>query len=152
MKTMICVMSLTFTMAAGALAANKANPESGAEDKVKRLEQQWADAAAKHDVAVFERLEAEDFISTDPAGHVAGKARDLSDLKSGNFKAESVKVADMKVQIYGNVAVVTGRTTIGGGKYGTQDISGEYRFTDVWVNHGGRWQVVASQGTPVKQQ
>jgi len=144
-------MLLTLGMAFSVIAAKKAKPESGVEDKVKQLEQAWAEAGVKRDTAVYDRLEASDFVSTDPAGHVGGKERDLSDLKSGKFTAESMKVGDMKVQVYGNVAVVTGRNMIAGGKYGGQDISGEYRFTDVWVSRGGGWQVVASQATQVKQ-
>ena len=30
--------------------------------------------------------------------------------------------------------------------------SGQYRFTDVWVNRGGRWQAVASQATVLAKQ
>ncbi|MGI8960590.1 MAG: nuclear transport factor 2 family protein [Bryobacteraceae bacterium] len=150
MKTTACVL-ISLGAVIGAFGTNQARAESNVEDKVKQLEQEWAEAGVKRDTAVYDRLEADDFVSTDPAGHVGGKSRDLSDLKSGNFTAQTMKVDDMKVQVHGNVAVVIGRTTISGGKYGGQDISGEYRFTDVWVNHAGRWQVVASQGTQVKQ-
>jgi len=32
------------------------------------------------------------------------------------------------------------------------DISGQYRFTDVWVKQEGRWQLMAWQATKVAQQ
>jgi ketosteroid isomerase-like protein len=32
-----------------------------------------------------------------------------------------------------------------------EDVSGEYRFTHVWIKGSDRWQVVASQVTRVAQ-
>ena len=55
---------------------------------------------------------------------------------------------EMKVRTYGDTAVSTGRSTIKA-KVNGQDASGEYRFTDVWVKRGDRWQAVASQVTRI---
>jgi hypothetical protein len=38
------------------------------------------------------------------------------------------------------------------GSYKGKDISGNYRWTDVFVKRNGRWQIVAGQGTRVAQQ
>jgi len=40
---------------------------------------------------------------------------------------------------------------LNGAKYGGMDISGQYRFTDAWVESNGRCQVVAWQGTAIQQ-
>ena len=129
----------------------QAADKGGTEQTLQQLEKDWAQAFVKFDAASVERIEASDFVSTAPDGKVGDKAQDLKDLKTGNFKAESMDVDDMKVHVYGTTAVVTGRTTIKNGKYGGQDISGQYRFTDTWVKNNGKWQVVASQGTMIKQ-
>jgi len=52
----------------------------------------------------------------------------------------------MNVRIYGETAVITGRSPI---KVKGQDVSGEYRFTHVWIKRSDRWQVVASQVTRI---
>ena len=49
----------------------------------------------------------------------------------------------MKVRAYGDTAVVTYVTT-DKGKFKGQDISGRYRWTDVFVRRGGTWQIVAA--------
>ena len=59
---------------------------------------------------------------------------------------ESIKDSDVKVQLYGDSAVLTGRTDIKG-KEKSQDISGAYRWLRVYVKRDGRWQVVAEQVT-----
>ena len=113
-----------------------------------KLEHEWADAVVRGDLAVLDRIEANDLIVTDPDGKVSNKAQDLADVKSGAFKAESIKLDDMKVQVYGDTAVVTGRTTMKG-QYNSRDISGQYRWTDVFVKRQGRWQVVATHACQI---
>jgi ketosteroid isomerase-like protein len=52
--------------------------------------------------------------------------------------------------VYGEVAVVTGKNTIKGTWEDIErDISGPYRFTDVFVRRDGRWQCVASQASRI---
>jgi hypothetical protein len=56
-----------------------------------------------------------------------------------------------------NNAFVTGRGVIKNGKSKvpnskqTIDISGEYRFLDVYARRDGRWQAVASQTTAISK-
>nr|MBA3766029.1 nuclear transport factor 2 family protein [Acidobacteriota bacterium] len=54
----------------------------------------------------------------------------------------------LKVRVYGETAVVTGRATVKG-KYKGMDISGQYRYTHVFVKQRGHWLVVTAQQTRV---
>jgi ketosteroid isomerase-like protein len=81
---------------------------------------------------------------------VQTKAQLLADVKSGDLTLESSEISDMKVHVHGDAAVVTYATN-DKGKYKTQDITGRYRWTDVFVRRSGTWQIVASQGTPISQ-
>jgi hypothetical protein len=56
----------------------------------------------------------------------------------------------MNVRIYGEVAVITGQSTIRA-KAGGQEINGDFRFTDVWAKLSDRWRAVASQVTRVEK-
>ncbi len=53
---------------------------------------------------------------------------------------------DLKVRVYQNTAVATGRVTIKG-QYSGQPTSGQYRSTHVWVKGQTGWQLVANQLT-----
>jgi len=57
---------------------------------------------------------------------------------------------DLKVRVYGDAAVVTGRFTTKETLKG-RDISGQYRFTDTWIKKAGRWLCVAGQGSKIPQ-
>jgi ketosteroid isomerase-like protein len=118
---------------------------------IKDLENQWNDAALHHDVATMNRILAQDVVDTRSTGRVQGKAEDLADLKSGEPKLDSSSVNAMKVRVYGSVAVVNGHY-VQKGTYKGKDISGEGRFTDVFVSRQGRWECVSTQETPVVKQ
>lgn len=67
-----------------------------------------------------------------------------------NGSVTAFKFSDMKVHVYGDVAVVTGQNTIKGTWEDIpRNISGPYRFTDVFVKRAGRWQCVASQSSRI---
>jgi len=59
-------------------------------------------------------------------------------------------LSELKVHVYGDTAVAAGTSTVKG-TYKGQDISGKYRFTDVWVKRNGKWHAVASQSTKLQQ-
>jgi len=121
------------------------------EQTLMKMEQELADAVVKNDMSVFEKYLADNGTFTDPGGMLATKAQTIALFKSGDLKIESTKIDDMKVQMFGKTAIVTYRTT-DKGMYKGRDISGQYRWTDVFVKTGGKWQMVASQGTPIMTQ
>lgn len=137
----LCLLSLS-------LAAAPGSKTSSVEDQIKKNEQDWAQATANEGAAAVERYEADDIITTDPAGRVTNKAEDKTDLSSGDYKIQSEQLSDLKVLVYGNTAVAAATNTMKG-TYKEQDLSGKYRFTDTWVKRSGKWQVVASQYTKV---
>jgi len=161
MKGMLLIPVLAVVALAIALGqepAEKKSPGQGKgagsgtiEQQIKDLEKQWADAVLKHDAVALDRILADDIVEVDPTGQVQTKAQDLADLKSGELKLESLSPGDMKVRVFGNVAVVNGPYTVKG-TYKGKDISGEGRFTDVFVKRQGRWQCVSTQMTPIVKQ
>ena len=111
-----------------------------------QMEQDWGKAVMNGDAATLDRIEASDFTFVAPDGTVGNKAQDMADVGAKAFKVEAWDLSDMKVQVFGNTAIVTGATTVKG-KYKDQDITGKYYWTDIFVMRRGRWQVVRSQAT-----
>jgi len=116
---------------------------SSVEKELIKLEVGWADAFLKADVAFLDRILADDYTDTSEDGTVSTKTQDVADLKSGDLKVTSSVNDDIKVRVYGNAAVVTGRLTMKA-QYKGKDISGQYRWTDTWVKRSGQWQCVAT--------
>jgi len=120
------------------------------EQELIKLENEWADAWVKSDVAFFDRIIADDYTWTAPWGEVWTKAQDLALVKSGKVVITSWVLAEMKVRVYGDAAVVTGRSTIKE-TYKGEDVSGQYRWTHTWVKRAGRWQCVAGHSSETVQ-
>ena len=137
----------TVAVAVAALAADQTSDEPTGQ-KLQQMEQRWAEGAKKQDVTPLEAMLADDYTLTNPVGQVVGKDEFVGKIKDGAFKIDSADYSDMKVRVYGDAAVVTGRVSIRGSWDGT-DVSGNYAFTDTFVKRAGKWQEVAGQVTRV---
>jgi ketosteroid isomerase-like protein len=121
---------------------------SAAELEVRKAIEKYRTALLQKDAATLERIWVDDYTFTNGAGETHSKAERLVNLKSGATSLDSIsEEEDMKVRIYGNVAVATSRVTIKG-QYSGKQTSGQYRSIHVWVNGAAGWQLVANQITP----
>jgi hypothetical protein len=121
-----------------------------AERSVTQIERELVKGLIAGDASIFEQYLAGTYIFTSPDGIVSDKAQTIADIKSGDLKFKSSKLDDLKVQSYGNTAVATYGST-DQGSYKGKDISGRFRWTDVFVKRNGRWQIVAGHGTAASQ-
>jgi ketosteroid isomerase-like protein len=122
----------------------------GTEQELIALEHTWKDAVVKRDAAALQRLYADEYVSTDQEGLVWTKAQDIAiDTDTAAFsRVMSYKLDDLKVRVYGDVAVVTGLNMSKGTLFG-KAASTKSRFTDVFVKRDGHWQCVANQATSI---
>ena len=125
----------------------------GAADKeLIAIENDWSQAAIARDATALQRFYADEYVFTNEDGVVTNKATEIANIRGGTFRLTSYKFDDLKVHVYGEVAVVTGRNTIKGFWDDIKrDVSGPYRFTDVFVKRNGRWQCVASQSSRITE-
>jgi ketosteroid isomerase-like protein len=116
----------------------------GAEEKaVLQAMVEWCAAAQKSDAAALERILLDDYTLTNSQGKISTKADDLAEAKKVDPKYEVLENRDMKVRIYGNSAVVTGRTRVKGVS-GGQAFSADFQFTDTLIKVQGKWRPLAS--------
>ena len=112
-----------------------------------QIESEWNKAVYNKDAEALDLLYAEEYTYTDPTGKVYNKQQDISEVTSGNYKPQALAVlSDIKVNSYGNIAVVKGLNTSKATLNG-KDISGTYRFVDVFVMRDGRWQCISTQSS-----
>ena len=114
------------------------------------LERQLSEALSKQDAPVLDRLWADTLVFTFPDGKVSNKAERLAAQKpSADPTQFTSRNEDVKVQLYGNSAVVTVRTRWEG-KAAAQSFSTLFQATHVWLKQSGRWQLVAAHVSQVK--
>lgn len=140
----LAVASLAYVQAAS-------SPASSADEKaVAKLEQDWAVALVKKDLATIDAITSPDWVVTLPDGTMVTKAQFDSDLKSGVVVFTEFKVEDLKVKVYGDTAVAFGLETEKS-TYKGSDMSGQYRFTDVFTKRNGKWTCVATHVSKVEK-
>ena len=104
------------------------------------------------DAAFFERVEADECVFTDSNGGQTTKREDVDSVKgprNPDVRLLAYDVDDMRVLLYGDTAVVTGRVTTKQNVRG-EERTGLTRFTDVFVRREGRWQLVAGHSSRIK--
>ena len=153
MKHIIYVAILTVTLLSfGRQQSVAQGSDAAAEQEVRQTIEKYRTALLQKDAATLERIWADDYTFTNGAGETHSKADRLANLKSGATSLDSIsEEEDMKVRVYGNVAVATSRVTIKG-QYSGKQTSGQYRSIHVWVKGAAGWQLVANQITPVAGQ
>ncbi len=143
--------------ASNANADNAMVNTAAIESELLRIENDWPRVVREKDVAAVRSVEADDGIFIRPDGTVVTKAQDVAEMETGALTADSWEMAELKVKVLDkDAAVVSGVSIVKGGKYKMPDgksidISGDYRFIDVFARRDGRWQLVAGCAAKVAQ-
>ena len=118
------------------------------EQALMQIERDWAVASAKNDWAAMDKIQAAEY-ANNTDGLIRSKKQLIAEMKSGASKASSAEAGEMKVLVLGDTAIVHGlwteKSTLNG-----KDMSGTYRYTDVFAKRGGRWQCVAGHANKVQ--
>ncbi len=140
---LIFTLAVVLTLPTITLAKEKGTGGTADEATLKKIEQELTDSILKSDTAAFEKYLASDYLGIGPDGVTQNKSELLADIKSGTLKLESSNLSDMKVQVY---------RSDDKGTYKGKDITGQYRWLDVFVKRDGKWQIAIDQGTPIAKQ
>ena len=146
---LVAIAALYLALGQG-IANNKA-ANINVQEELKKLENDRAQAVLKGDTATLDRMTADDYTVINISGQLLTKAQVLEAIKSGDLKYDQLENNDLQVRVYGDTAVLTGRTAQKG-QFKGKDISGQTRFTRVYLKQHGKWQAVAFQATRIAEQ
>lgn len=127
-------------------AATSAQDVKSDQQVLIELERAWDAAFHRQDAKFIETLLADEFIATYGDGSRGDKAKELSLATENTQQVDSRRLDEFIVKTFGNTAVVW-FTQILVGPVNGKPTEIRYRYVDVWVMRGGRWQAVASQST-----
>ena len=138
---------LLLALGSVAMAAQQADPR---ENHLLVLERLWNEAQVNRDSAALNALVSSRFVNTEWDGELTNKQKFLAEIKDPHFKPTLLTIQNVKMNFFGETAVVTGvyhtQGTFQGKPY---DHVG--RFTDTWVQDLGKWQCVASHTSLLKK-
>lgn len=142
MKIALTVLTIILCAFVTPTYANENRP-ADTEQELRKLVQTWDEAFVKKDTETLGRLLADEF------EFVGGpkKADYLASFKTRKANIISAVSSDVRVQIYDDMAIVTGIDAITI-KDVAQDLLTKWLYMDVWVKRGGRWQCVKVYSAP----
>jgi hypothetical protein len=116
--------------------------------ELERLETVWNVAQEQGDADVLDALWADDLEVAVPHMPLMTKAGALSFARSGRMKFLSYQTSEIRVRVYDNAAVVSGRLQRTRSMNG-REISDDWRFTKVYVREAHKWRVVSFHASEV---
>jgi len=114
--------------------------------KIIDLDRKRMGAMAQKDIATLNAVLADELIYTHSSARLDTKQSLVGAMQSGATVYTSLEPSDVTAQDFGNVVVLTGKariSVVSGGKPNSFSV----RFTDVYANKGGQWQMVTWQST-----
>ncbi len=142
----ILLMALAATyLSPRARADGKTEGKDGqAAESVEKANRSLTEAILKGDAKAFDRLTSDDYVLTSATGRLLEKKKTLEALETGVLTFDKFDDSDVKVRLYADTAVVTGRAEIKG-KSKTRAFDDEFRWTRVFVRRDGAWKCVTEQ-------
>ena len=142
MKKRFMFLCLAVLLFAGAVHAQ----DSG--EKEVRIATEDNIAAIIHkDAAALNRQYTDDYYRISATGKVAGKSQTIAGFLNPDFEVTKINESDVKIRVYGNVAVVTELITATAGPKGKTPTELASWHTVVWLRQHGVWQKNVLQET-----
>ena len=104
----------------------------------------WDKSIVAKDRAAIEANMAEDFRQIDGAGNIETKQSFVESLVAPELRLDPYSVEEFDVRLYGEVALLSGRTRMTG-TYNGKPFTTHYRYIDVYVRRSGEWMIVSVQ-------
>jgi ketosteroid isomerase-like protein len=136
-----------------AACAQKAPVAPDAQTEIAQLTAQadaWDKAIVRKDRAAIEANMADDFRQIGSAGNVETKASFVDGLMSDKLEIDPYTVEDFDVRLYGDVALLSGRTNMTG-RYEGEPFTSHYRYIDIYVRKDAAWKIVSVQITKIRE-
>jgi len=133
----------------GSIAAWAQSPDPR-EGRLLVFERMWNEAQVNRDSAALNQLVSSRFVNTEWDGEVSDKQKFLSEIRDPLFKPTLATIQDVKMNFFGDTAVITG-TYHTQGTYQGKAYDHVGRFTDTWILDLGKWQCVASHTSLLKK-
>jgi ketosteroid isomerase-like protein len=148
-KSMAWILASALSL--GCAFVTQAKEMTGATEKaIAALEEQWAQAERTNNIDLEAPLLAEKFVQIDTDGNVADRAKLLADDKATKYA--SGEIVDLHITVFGDTAIARYTYNVKGTDPHGKAFDTHHRWTDTWAKMpGGKWQCVASVGSPAKK-
>jgi hypothetical protein len=124
----------------------------GTEQQILALEDQLRQSAVRNDPSFIEQHATNDYVGIGAQGRQMSKTQAVQAMRSGDVRYQSIDpISTPTVRVFGDTAIVNGEATVKLTSFGNP-VSGNFRYTRVWVKQGGDWKIASFESTPEQPQ
>ncbi len=152
MMRRIQVVVVVFVIALAALAFGQTKRSTGVsvEEELKRLDHKWLDAEKNGDTDYCDKFFADSYVLVLAGGQMYAKDQWLGILKAADHPTfEVLNPDDIKVHVFGNVAILTDHTTLRGHDSKGNRMDGEFEVFRVVTKQNGQWRATGVVMNPL---
>ena len=120
--------------------AMAAEAQDSVEKEVRKAMDDNLAAIMHKDAAALNRQYTDDYFRIGETGRVSGKADFIANLVNGDFELTKLEASDVKIRVFGDVAVVTELVTSAGAPKGKTPTEHASRQAVVWLKQDGVWK------------
>jgi ketosteroid isomerase-like protein len=142
--TLLCLVIVLFEASAG-------YAQGSAEQQVKKAMDENIASIIHKDAEALNSQYTDDYFRIGDTGRVTGKAETIKRLTDPDLKAIKLELSDVKIRVYGDVAVVTELVTSVFEFKGKTSEELSARETVVWLKRNGAWRKAVFQVTSTTQ-
>jgi len=143
--------SYSLLLVASLVTALPTAAETAAQERTEQVRATQAarfQAMLNADVAALNNVLADDLVYAHTTGTIDSKSSMIDNIGSGAVNYERIDPTDVRIRLYGDVAVVTGSANLRV-RVGDQIHQVFIRFIEVYVARDDHWQLVSWQSTRV---
>jgi ketosteroid isomerase-like protein len=118
--------------------------QSADEQAVIATEKQRFAAQVSRDYDALGKLLADDLVYTHSNGNTDNKQTYIQTIRDGKFRYEQIDVAEQRVRLYGDVALINGICQIKATNNG-EPTNLKLKYTDAYIRRHGQWQLITWQ-------
>jgi len=150
--TRAAMLALMFAAPLTVLGQAPASKSDKAAQEIVEFRNRYIEAEENRDMALLDKVLADDFFALNPQGRLLNKQQQLENLKRPDRTLKVLNPRETQVRFYGDgkVAILTEHVTVDGMDKG-KPFGGEYRFLRVFAKQNGEWKVVLAQGAPMPE-
>ena len=142
----VAIAAALLALAILACGPQTAGSDSALAAQLKTQADAWDQAILRKDAKAIAANMSADFRHIGKTGELSDRAAFLKDLLSPDLVIHPYTVEDFDVRIYGDCALLCGRTRMTG-TYQGRPFKSHYRYIDTYVRQDGRWRVCSVQIT-----
>ena len=135
---------------AGAVEATIATVQAGEKDDLKtlrQLEDDMAQAWVQRDTQALDGILADDYTLGGAGDSFINKEQYVAGIGDPESRTTSAILDDLRIRVYGDAAVVTGRAVYRGWSKQEGNYVHRFRFTDTFIRRDGAWKCVATHAS-----